>query len=135
MDSILKPVGTTGGLEQTGDVFTLRLKKILELLWAEQMGGGCCFGPNWQGWWKVGELGAHFGRTSSVFAACREVGHERKGMKEIADMGHWECGQAFHGWAGKTGYKYVLEGGTVVAESELQTYEMPPDGGAQVAEH
>lgn len=47
MDSILKPVGTTGGLEQTGDVFTLRLKKILELLWAEQMGGGCCFGPNW----------------------------------------------------------------------------------------
>lgn len=118
-DSILKPVGTTRGLEQTGDVVPLRLK-ILELLWAEQMGGSCCFGPDWQGRWKVGELGAHFGRTSSVSAACREVGHERKGMKEIADMGHWECGQAFRGWAEKTRDKYVLGVGTVVAESDLQ---------------
>lgn len=88
MDSILKPVGTTGGLQQTDDVVPLCLKKILELLWAEQMGRSCCFGPDWQGWWKVGELGAHFGRTSYVSTACQEVGHERKGMKEIADMGH-----------------------------------------------
>lgn len=39
--SILKPVGTTEGLEQSGRG---SLKTIQQLLWAEQMGGYCCFG-------------------------------------------------------------------------------------------
>lgn len=49
-DSILEPVGTTGVLEQRGDMVPLHLKKIPELLCAEHMGGSCCFGPDWQGW-------------------------------------------------------------------------------------
>lgn len=77
VDSILKPVETTEVLGQSGDLVPLHLK-IPGLLWAEQMGGSCCFGPDWQGWWKVGELGVHFGRTSFVSPACSDVGHEEK---------------------------------------------------------
>lgn len=48
--SVLEPVGTTGALEESGDMVLLHLEEIPELLWAEQMGGSCCFGPDWQGW-------------------------------------------------------------------------------------
>lgn len=105
--SILQPVGSTEGLEPSGGG---SLKEIQQLLWAGQMGGGCCcFGPDWQGWWKLGDLGVNFVRTS-LSPPSSEVGHEGKCPEESVGLGSWECGGAFHGWQRETEGKTSVRG-------------------------